>query len=98
MFVYVVGVQSGTVFVGGGGGGVIIGIVSELEDPPPPQPESNTNDKSVTVFMSLFRNGSIYVKFLHESPDSGSSIYVVVIAQTISIWPFMISASQSIIT
>ena len=93
VFAYVVEVQTGTVFVGGGGGGVIIGIVSELEDPPPPQPESNTNDKRVTLFMSLFRNGSIDIKFLHESPDSGSSIYVVVIAQTIAIWPFVISAT-----
>ena len=81
MLVYAVEVQTGSVFVGGGGGGgVITGIVSELEDPPPPQPDNKIIDKKITLFNSLFRNGSIDIKFLHESPDSGSSIYVVVIA------------------
>jgi hypothetical protein len=55
-------VQSGTVFVGGGAGvgcGVRIGLVSELEEPPPLQLDSKINDKKITLFLSLFRNGSI---------------------------------------
>ena len=53
--------QSGTVFVGGGAGvgcGVTIGLVSELEEPPL-QLDSKINDKKITLFLSLFRNGSI---------------------------------------
>ena len=67
--VYVVVVQTGTVFVGGGGGGVIIGTVSELEDPPPPQPDNKITDKKITFVNSLFRNCTIDIKFFHETPN-----------------------------
>ena len=71
MLVYVVEVQTGTVFVGGGGGGgVIIGCVSEPEDPPPPQPDNKTIDKKITLFNRLFRNCAIDIKFFHETPYS----------------------------
>ena len=53
MLVYVVEVQTGTVFVGGGGGGgVIIGFVSEPEDPPPPQPDNKTIDKKTLSLIA----------------------------------------------
>lgn len=70
MLVYVVGVQIGSVFVGGVGGGVIIGSVSELEDPPPPQPDNKIIDKKITLFNRLFRNCTIDIKFFHETPNS----------------------------
>ena len=71
MLVYVVEVQTGSVFVGGGGGGgVIIGFVSELEDPPPPQPDNKIIDKKITLFNNLFRNCPIDIKFFHETPNS----------------------------
>ena len=63
--------QIGTVLVGGEGGVITGSILSSLElPPPPPQPDKTIRDIRKTLFIILFRYGTIQIKFLHETPDS----------------------------